>query len=125
MGRSLRLQPAEMRCTSGAHISAERSGGWLQQTDAWLEPPQMGKGLRKRGDQWRPAADNRYEPAALARRGIAPFEGMAGGFLAQMPEYANAYSLIPPRLAGIGQVEYDGVSLIRACVGGVCGWRGW
>lgn len=67
------------------------------------------------------AADNRYGSAALAQ-GIAPFEGMAGAFLlAQMPEYANGF-----RLGSVAQgwhrlrVEYDGHSLIRACVDGVC-----
>lgn len=114
-------QPAEMRCTSGAHISAERSGaGWLQ-TDAWLEPAADGRGFASVAINGDLAADNRYGSAALAQ-GIAPFEGMAGGFLlAQMPEYANAYSLIPhaPGWHRL-RVEYDGVSLIRACVDGVC-----
>jgi len=114
-------QPSEMRCTSAAHISAPRSGaGWLE-ADVWLESAADGRGFASVAINGDLAADNRYGSAALAQ-GIAPFEGMAGGFLlAQMPEYANAYSLTPHaqgwhRL----RVEYDGVSLIRACVDSVC-----
>lgn len=114
-------QPTEMRCTSGAHVSAERSGaGWIE-ADVWMESAPDGRGFASVAINGDLAADNRYGSAAIAAD-IAPFEGMAGGFLlAQMPEYANAYSLIPhaPGWHRL-RVEYDGVSLIRACVDGVC-----
>lgn len=114
-------QPSEMRCTSGAHVSVARSGaGWLE-ADVWMEPAADGRGFASVAMNGDLAADNRYGSAALAQ-GIAPFEGMAGGFLlAQMPEYANGF-----QLGSVAQgwhrlrVEYDGHSLIRACVDGVC-----
>lgn len=114
-------QPAEMRCTSGAHVSAERSGaGWIE-ADVWMESAPDGRGFASVAINGDLAADNRYGSAAIAAD-IAPFEGMAGGFLlAQMPDYANGF-----RLGSVAQgwhrlrVEYDGRDLIRACVDGVC-----
>lgn len=90
--------------------------------DVWLEPSN-GRGWASVALNGDVAADNRYASAGIAQ-GIEPFEHLGepwGVLLAQMPAYANAYTLTRAPLGWHRlTVAYDGKGEAVACVDGVC-----